>query len=145
MNATLMKTLVVGTAFAAIAASGCNRAPVNAPPSSTDSSPSTPPASSAPANPSASGAPAPSGSTTADAARTAGQAVDDAAITAKVKSALVADDMVKGLSVNVDTSSGVVKLTGTVSSQAQIDRAVEVAKRVDGVLNVDNNLRIGTS
>jgi len=67
-------------------------------------------------------------------------AVDDAAITTKVKAALLADDQVKGTQINVDTSAGIVKLTGTVDSQAQVQRAVEVAKGISGVQKVENNL-----
>ena len=67
-------------------------------------------------------------------------AVDDAAITTKVKAALLADDQVKGTQINVDTNAGIVKLTGTVDSQAQVQRAVEVAKGVSGVQKVENNL-----
>ena len=54
--------------------------------------------------------------------------------------ALVADDEVKGTQINVDTNGGTVKLTGTVDSQAQVQRAVEVAKGINGVQKVDNNL-----
>lgn len=67
-------------------------------------------------------------------------ALDDAAITTKVKAALLADDQVKGTQINVDTSGGTVKLTGTVDSPAQVQRALEVAKGVSGVQKVENNL-----
>lgn len=66
--------------------------------------------------------------------------MDDAAITTKVKSALLADSEVKGTQINVDTSHGTVTLTGTVDSQAQVQRAVEVAKGISGVQSVQNNL-----
>ncbi len=74
------------------------------------------------------------------AANKASNAMDDAAITTKVKSALLADDQVKGTQINVDTSGGSVTLTGTVDSQAQVQRAVEIAKGVSGVQSVKNNL-----
>jgi hyperosmotically inducible protein len=67
-------------------------------------------------------------------------AIDDAAITTKVKSALLADDQVKGTQINVDTSGGNVTLTGTVDTEAQVQRAVEVTKGVSGVQSVKNNL-----
>jgi hyperosmotically inducible protein len=70
----------------------------------------------------------------------ASAAVDDAALTTKVKAALLADDQVKGTQINVDSSSGTVRLTGTVDTQAQVQRAVEIAKGVQGVRSVDNNL-----
>ena len=63
--------------------------------------------------------------------------VDNAALTTKVKAALIADEMVKGTQINVDSNAGSVKLTGTVDSPAQVARAVEVAK---GVQRVENNL-----
>ena len=59
---------------------------------------------------------------------TAGTEIDDSAITTKVKSALLADDIVKGLDIQVETSKGEVQLSGFVDSQDQIDRAVTIAK-----------------
>jgi hyperosmotically inducible protein len=70
----------------------------------------------------------------------ASAAVDDAAITTKVKAALLADDQVKGTQINVDTNGGTVRLTGTVDSPAQVARAVEIAKGVNGVQKVENNM-----
>jgi len=57
-----------------------------------------------------------------------------------VKAALLADDQVKGTQINVDTNGGTVKLTGTVDSPAQVQRALEVAKGINGVQKVENNL-----
>ena len=74
------------------------------------------------------------------ATNTAANVVDNAALTTKVKAALLADDMVKGTQINVDSAGGVVKLTGTVDNPAHVARAVEVAKGVQGVTRVDNNL-----
>ncbi len=74
------------------------------------------------------------------ATNTASNVVDNAALTTKVKSALLADDMVKGTQINVDSNAGVVKLTGTVDTPGQVTRAVEVAKGVSGVTRVENNL-----
>jgi hyperosmotically inducible protein len=70
----------------------------------------------------------------------ASAAIDDAALTTKVKAALLADDQVKGTQINVDSNGGTVKLTGTVDSPTQVARAVEVAKGVQGVQKVENNL-----
>ena len=75
----------------------------------------------------------------------ASAAVDDAAITTKVKAALLADDQVKGTQINVDTNGGTVRLTGTVDSQAQLARAVEIAKGVNGVQKVENNMTASAS
>lgn len=74
------------------------------------------------------------------AANTASAVVDDAALTTKVKAALLADDQVKGTQINVDSNSGTVKLTGTVDQQTQVKRAEEVARGVQGVQRVENNL-----
>lgn len=74
------------------------------------------------------------------ATNTAAAVVDNATLTAKVKTALLADSEVKGTQINVDSNSGVVKLTGTVDTPAQMTRAVEVAKGVQGVQRVESNL-----
>jgi hyperosmotically inducible protein len=65
----------------------------------------------------------------------------DAAITAKVKTAFAADELVKAHNINVDTVRGVVQLTGTVKSAAEKDRAISLAKNVSGVVEVKDNLR----
>ncbi len=70
----------------------------------------------------------------------AGDAIGDAAITAKVKTALLADPDVKGLKVDVDTKDGVVTLTGNADNKTNLDRAAVVAKGIDGVKSVDNKL-----
>jgi osmotically-inducible protein OsmY len=71
-----------------------------------------------------------------------GEFIDDTAITAKVKAALVADKEVSALSVNVETFRGVVQLSGFADNQAEINRAVSVARGVSGVKSVKNDLRI---
>jgi hyperosmotically inducible protein len=75
-------------------------------------------------------------------ANTVGEKIDDGVITTKVKSALLADDTVKGLDINVDTMNGTVTLNGTVDNQAQADRAVQVTQGIEGVANVQNNLKV---
>lgn len=79
---------------------------------------------------------------TREAANTVGEKIDDGVVTTKVKSALLADDTVKGLDINVDTKDGTVSLKGAVDNQTQIDRAVEIAKGIEGVQNVDNQLSV---
>lgn len=74
----------------------------------------------------------------------AGQYVTDAAITAKVKTALIAEKNLKSLDVNVETQNGVVQLSGFVVSSAQVDQAEDIAKRVKGVKEVKNDLRLKT-
>ncbi len=71
-----------------------------------------------------------------------GEYVDDAAVTTKVKAALVADKEVSALVVNVETFRGVVQLSGFADNQREIDRAVSVTKDVKGVKSVKNDLRI---
>ena len=74
--------------------------------------------------------------------KTAGQNVDDAALTASVKSTLVADKAVNLTRIDVDTNNGVVSLNGVVDSAQQKARAEELARRVDGVRGINNNLQI---
>ena len=84
-------------------------------------------------------------SETEQAANSVGETIDDGVITTKVKSALLADDIVKGLDINVDTMNGSVTLNGTVDNQAQADRATEIAKGIEGVSNVQSNLVVNDS
>jgi hyperosmotically inducible protein len=74
---------------------------------------------------------------------TAGQYVDDAAITAKVKAAFAKDKAVKGFDISVRTDHGVVDLTGNVRSKHESDRATKLATRVKSVTAVHNNLTVG--
>lgn len=70
-----------------------------------------------------------------------GEYLDDSAITAKVKSAFVGDKKVSALDIQVVTFKGVVQLSGFVSSQQEIGRAVELARNVPGVKSVKNDIR----
>jgi hyperosmotically inducible protein len=72
----------------------------------------------------------------------AGDAVGDAAITGKVKTALIADPDVKALRIDVDTKDNVVTLNGTADTQSHADKAVTVAKGVEGVKSVENRLTV---
>jgi hyperosmotically inducible periplasmic protein len=72
----------------------------------------------------------------------AGDAVGDAAITGKVKTALIADPDVKALRIDVDTKDNVVTLNGTADTRAHADKAATVAQGVEGVKSVDNRLRV---
>lgn len=65
----------------------------------------------------------------------------DTAITSEVKAKLLADDIVPSRKVKVETTDGVVQLSGTVDSQAQSDRAESIAKAIDGVKSVKNDLK----
>lgn len=73
------------------------------------------------------------------------QTIDDAAITAAVKSKLLADTTVGGLKIDVDTKDGVVSLTGPVKSQTEKDAAVRIARETSGVKDVQANLTISGS
>ena len=72
----------------------------------------------------------------------AGVAIDDAAITTKVKAAIFAESSLKSLEISVYTVGGVVTLSGSVDSQASIDRAKALASAVEGVKVVENRLMI---
>ena len=80
-----------------------------------------------------------------NAANQAGGAVSDAAITAKVKTALIAEPGLSALKIDVDTSNGVVTLNGTIDNQANADRAKTVATNVSGVKSVNNKLSVKAS
>jgi osmotically-inducible protein OsmY len=69
----------------------------------------------------------------------------DAALTTKVKTALLAEKNLKSLDVHVVTHNGIVQLSGFVVSSAQIDQAVDVALHVQGVKDVQNDLKLKTS
>ncbi len=71
-----------------------------------------------------------------------GEYIDDSVITAKVKAAIFNDASLKSSEINVETFKGVVQLSGFVNSQADIDRAVEVARGVKGVTSVKNDMRV---
>ena len=80
-------------------------------------------------------------STSSPEPRSATQTASDAAITGKVKSALALDELVKARNINVDTMRGVVTLNGTVNSAAEKSRAMQVARRIEGVTDVRDNLK----
>jgi osmotically-inducible protein OsmY len=74
--------------------------------------------------------------------QSAGQAIDDGVVTAKVKAALVQDPVTKAHEINVDTFKGTVQLSGFVESDEARARAVELAKDVDGVKQVKDALEV---
>ena len=75
-------------------------------------------------------------------AKTAGEYVDDAVITSKVKAAFAADPTVKATEVNVETFKGNVQLSGFVAEAGDAQRAVEIARGVKGVSSVKNDIRV---
>ncbi len=75
--------------------------------------------------------------------KTAGQNVDDATLTAQVKSKLASDRLATLTRIDVDTTRGTVYLNGSVDSAASKSRAEELASQVSGVRKVVNNLQVG--
>lgn len=65
-----------------------------------------------------------------------GAKIDDSVITTKVKAALISDPIIKNFDIGVVTRDGEVQLSGFVEDQTQVDRAIEVAREVEGVKNV---------
>lgn len=71
-----------------------------------------------------------------------GEYIDDTILTTKVKAAVLNEPTLKSTEINVETFKGVVQLSGFVSSQADIDRAIEVARSIKGVKSVKNDMRV---
>lgn len=78
-----------------------------------------------------------------NAADKTGEVLTDAAITSEVKTKFLAEPGVSGLAINVDTTNGVVTLTGMVKSQAEMNKAMMVARNSKGVKRVVNHLKVG--
>ena len=76
------------------------------------------------------------------AAQTAGGAIDDSTITAKVKSALIDSSDTKAGDIKVETRGGVVQLSGYVANEAEKTAATKVAQSVDGVKAVKNSISV---
>jgi osmotically-inducible protein OsmY len=72
----------------------------------------------------------------------AGEYVDDTVITSKVKTAIFQEPVLKSREINVETFKGTVQLSGFVSSQSDVAKAVEVTRGVPGVKSVKNDMRI---
>lgn len=72
--------------------------------------------------------------------RSTGQVIDDTAIHTKVKAALVNDPVVAGTAINVDVERGVVTLDGAVNGDVEKQKAGDIARGVEGVRSVSNNL-----
>jgi osmotically-inducible protein OsmY len=74
--------------------------------------------------------------------KTVGETIDDTTTTTRVKTALLNDKAVGGLSIDVDTFKGVVTLSGRVKSQSEKAQAITLARRVDGVTEVKDALQV---
>jgi osmotically-inducible protein OsmY len=77
------------------------------------------------------------------AAESAGTVATDAAVTTAVKSKLLVDPAVGGLKIDVDTRGGIVTLSGMVSTRAEADQAVKLARATEGVDRVVDKLTVG--
>ncbi len=71
-----------------------------------------------------------------------GQYVDDTVITTNVKAAILDEPTLKSAEINVETFKGVVQLSGFVRSEANIETAIRVTRRVKGVKSVKNDMRL---
>jgi osmotically-inducible protein OsmY len=74
--------------------------------------------------------------------QSAGQAVDDGVVTAKVKAALVADPVTKAHQINVETFKGTVQLSGFVETDEARSRALQLTRDVEGVKRVKDALEV---
>ena len=71
-----------------------------------------------------------------------GEYIDDTVLTTKIKAAVFNEPSLKSAEINVETFKGVVQLSGFVSSQADINKAIELARGVAGVKSVKNDMRL---
>ncbi|MDB5969714.1 MAG: molecular chaperone OsmY [Hydrocarboniphaga sp.] len=75
----------------------------------------------------------------------AGQATKDTAITTKIKTKLAADKGLSAMDIHVETTGGIVTLSGTVDNKAQVELAESVVKKTSGVKSVENKLEAKSS
>ena len=129
-------TALAAAVFAALALAACDQSPSSrttasvTPPRSTESSSTAPQTNTTPAPSTA------MDSQSQPATDKIASATDDAAVTTKVKAALLAEPGLRSMEIHVDTKDGVVTLTGTPDSSAVRDKAVVVARNVAGVKDV---------
>jgi hypothetical protein len=81
------------------------------------------------------------GEATAKAANKAEEVIADGSVTAKIKAKMALDDLVKARNIHVETDGSVVTLTGVVGSEAERQRALQLAKQTEGVTSVVDHLR----
>jgi osmotically-inducible protein OsmY len=74
--------------------------------------------------------------------KTVGETIDDSTVTTRVKTALLNDPDVGGLRIDVDTFKGVVTLSGGVKTTAERDKAIAVARKIGGVIDVKSTIQI---
>ncbi|SFM99584.1 BON domain-containing protein [Nitrosomonas communis] len=73
---------------------------------------------------------------------TIGEYLDDSVITTRVKAAILNEPTLQSTAIKVETFEGIVQLSGFVSSKADINKAVEIARSVLGVKSVKNDLQV---
>ena len=71
-----------------------------------------------------------------------GEMIDDTALTARVKTALINEPGVKSTAINVETFRGTVSLSGFVDSEQMAEKAIWAAQKVGGVRSVKNDMRV---
>lgn len=74
--------------------------------------------------------------------KSTGEVIDDTVVTAKVKSALIADPDLKAYQINVETYKGTVQLSGFVSAPDHIQKATQLTRDIKGVTSVKNDLSV---
>jgi len=129
---TRMQCLALFAATTVLFAAGCDQRNATTGSTATPGTASTAPASTA-------------GDKMANATHKAGDKIDDAALTTKVKTALMAEPGLRSLEINVDTRDNIVTLNGTVDSQEKKQRAMQIAQKVEGVKSVSDNLVVKSS
>jgi hyperosmotically inducible periplasmic protein len=83
------------------------------------------------------------GEKVAEGANKAQRAMADASLTTKIKAKMALDDTIEALDIDVDSNGSTVTLSGTVESEAQRKRALQLARETDGVTSVVDHLRVG--
>jgi osmotically-inducible protein OsmY len=86
-----------------------------------------------------------SGCTSSPTRESAGEVVDDSLITTKVKAKFVDDPAVSALNIKVETFKGNVQLSGFANNPTEMERAVKLAREVNGVKSVKNDIRLKTA
>jgi hypothetical protein len=76
-------------------------------------------------------------------ANEAERAIGNAGLTTKIKAKMALDDSIKALAIDVDTDGSIVTLSGTVRSEAERSRALQLARETEGVTRVVDRLRVG--
>jgi hyperosmotically inducible periplasmic protein len=74
----------------------------------------------------------------------AGETLEEASLTTKVKTKIALDDTLDGSRIQVTTDDSRVTLTGTVITEAQHRRALDLARETEGVSSVVDHLSVGT-